>query len=103
MNNNGFEPTEGDRDTLTFQLASDLRHICGKKFEWLDQVIPCYDGFPLEEKHAKIKNALASKYEGMPTRLRVVLDALEGRKYGSEEYASASNDSQLSSLIFILH
>ena len=98
LNNNGFEPTEGDRDTLTFQLASDLRHICGKKFEWLDQVIPCYDGFPLEEKHAKIKNALASKYEGMPTRLRVVLDALEGRKYGSEEYASASNDSQLSSL-----
>ena len=98
LNNNGFEPTEGDRDTLTFQLASDLRHICGKKFEWLDQVIPCYDGFPLEEKHAKIKNALASKYEGMPTRLRVVLDALEGRKYGSEEYASASNDSKLSSL-----
>ena len=98
LNNNGFEPTEGDRDTLTFQLASDLRHICGKKFEWLDQVIPCYDGFPLEEKHAKIKNALASKYEGMPTRLRVVLDALEGRKYGSEEYASASDDSQLSSL-----
>ena len=79
LNNNGFEPTEGDRDTLTFQLASDLRHICGKKFEWLDQVIPCYDGFPLEEKRAKIKNALASKYEGMPTRLRVVLDALEGR------------------------
>ena len=76
VNNNGYEPTEGDRDTLTFQLASDLRHICGKSFEWLDQVIPCYDGFPLEEKRAKIKNALASKYEGMPTRLRVVLDAL---------------------------
>ena len=76
MNNNGFEPTEGDRDTLTFQLASDLRHICGRSFEWLDQVIPCYDGFPLEEKRQKIRNALQSKYEGMPQRLRDTLAAL---------------------------
>ena len=77
LNNNGFEPTEGDRDTLTFQLASDLRHICGKNFDWLDQVIPCYDGFPIEEKRQKIRNALTSKYEGMPSRLKVVLDTLE--------------------------
>ena len=91
LNNNGFEPTEGDRDTLTFQLASDLRHICGKSFEWLDQVIPCYDGFPLEEKRAKIKNALASKYEGMPTRLRVVLDALEGRSQKDDGRCKTSN------------
>ena len=34
LNNDGYEPTEGDRDTLTFQLARDLRHICGKSFEW---------------------------------------------------------------------
>ena len=80
VNNNGFEPTEGDRDTLTFQLASDLRHICGKSFEWLDQVIPCYDGFPLEEKRQKIRNALASKYEGMPTRLKATLDQLPSGK-----------------------
>ena len=76
VNNGGYEPTEGDRDTLTFQLASDLRHICGKSFEWLDQVIPCYDGFPIEEKRQKIRNALASKYEGMPQRLRDTLAAL---------------------------
>ena len=78
LNNKGFEPTEGDRDTLTYQLASDLRHICGRNAQWLDQVIPCYDGFPLEEKRAKIANALSSKYEGMPQRLRIVLDELEG-------------------------
>ena len=77
VNNRGFEPTEGDRDTLTYQLASDLRHICGKNFEWLDQVIPCYDGFPLEEKRAKIKNALASEFNGFPQRLRNTLNALE--------------------------
>ena len=84
VNNGGYEPTEGDRDTLTFQLASDLRHICGKSFEWLDQVIPCYDGFPLEEKQQKIKNALASKYEGMPQRLRDTLAALDVRSQMSD-------------------
>lgn len=77
VNNKGFEPTEGDRDTLTFQLASDLRHICGKNFDWLDQVIPCYDGFPIEEKRQKIRNALASKYEGFPQRLRDTLNAFK--------------------------
>lgn len=76
VNNRGFEPTEGDRDTLTYQLACDLRHICGRSFEWLDQVIPCYDGFPLEEKRAKIKSALASEFNGFPVRLRNVLNLL---------------------------
>ena len=77
MNNRGFEPTQGDRDTLTYQLACDLRHICGRNFEWLDQVIPCYDGFPLEEKRAKIKSALASEFNGFPIRLRNVLNVLQ--------------------------
>ena len=77
VNNRGFEPTEGDRDTLTYQLACDLRHICGRNFEWLDQVIPCYDGFPIEEKRAKIKSALSSEFNGFPIRLRNVLNALE--------------------------
>ena len=75
VNNRGFEPTQGDRDTLTYQLACDLRHICGRNFEWLDQVIPCYDGFPLEEKRAKIKSALASEFNGFPQRLRNTLSA----------------------------
>ncbi len=75
--NDGKEPQEGDRDTLTYQLACDLRHICGRNAEWLDQVIPCYDGFPLEEKRQKIRNALASKYEGLPQRMRDTLNALQ--------------------------
>ena len=76
-NNRGYEPTQGDRDTLTYQLACDLRHICGRNFEWLDQVIPCYDGFPIEEKRAKIKSALSSEFNGFPIRLRNVLNALQ--------------------------
>ena len=76
MWNEGKEPVEGDRDTLTYQLACDLRHICGRNAEWLDQVIPCYDGFPLEEKRRKIESALQAKTEGMPYRLKQVLAAL---------------------------
>ena len=78
--NDGKKPTEGDRDTWTFQLASDLRHICGRNADWLDQVIPCYDGFPPEEKRKKINSALNLKIEGMPTRIRQVLDSLKSYK-----------------------
>jgi hypothetical protein len=95
LNNGGFEPNIGDRDTLTFQLASDLRHICGRSAEWLDQVIPCYDGFPVEEKRQKIANALKSSYEGMPGRLKDVLDALEGRKSKTTEESEQAEQSAL--------
>ena len=99
LNNHGFEPTIGDRDTLTYQLACDLRHICAKNAEWLDQVIPCYNGFPVEEKRAKIKSALSSEYNGFPTRLRNVLNALQisdGR--GQMEDVENAEDEQLSTL-----
>ena len=100
VNNRGYEPTKGDRDTLTYQLACDLRHICGRSFEWLDQVIPCYDGFPLEEKRAKIKSALASELNGFPMRLRNVLNALQmedGRcKMEDVDEPSDADDEQFS-------
>ena len=79
QHNEGKEPVEGDRDTLTFQLASDLRHICGRNADWLDQVIPCYDNFPQEEKRKKIESALTLKMEGMPYRLKQVLQALKSQ------------------------
>ena len=95
VNNGGFEPNIGDRDTLTYQLACDLRHICARNAEWLDQVIPCYDGFPVEEKRQKIANALKSSYEGMPGRLKDVLDALEGRKSKAPEEPEPSEQAAL--------
>jgi hypothetical protein len=85
LNNRGFEPTKGDRDTLTYQLACDLRHICAKNADWLDQVIPCYDGFPPEEKRQKILSALNSDLEAFPSRLRNVLNALEGKGQADDE------------------
>ena len=107
VNNRGFEPTQGDRDTLTYQLACDLRHICGRNFEWLDQVIPCYDGFPPEEKQAKIKSALSSEFNGFPIRLRNVLNALQmsdvrglmedvGQSVDAEDEQLSTFNSQLS-------
>ena len=104
LNNHGFEPTQGDRDTLTYQLACDLRHICARNFEWLDQVIPCYDGFPLEEKRAKIKSALASEFNGFPIRLRNVLNALtmsDGR--GKMEDVENADDAEANFSLFTLH
>ena len=98
VNNRGFEPTEGDRDTLTYQLACDLRHICGRSFEWLDQVIPCYDGFPLEEKRAKIKSALASEFNGFPQRLRNTLNALEISPKGLSPMCDEESGSPLQKL-----
>ncbi len=96
INNKGFEPTEGDRDTLTFQLACDLRHICGKNFEWLDQVIPCYDNFPLEEKRQKIRNALNSDLEAFPARLRNVLNSFSSEK---SNYQLSPVNSQLRDIV----
>ena len=105
VNNRGFEPTEGDRDTLTYQLACDLRHICGRSFEWLDQVIPCYDGFPLEEKRQKIKSALASEFNGFPQRLRNTLTALEISQKGPSPLCDFEDDEEAAanSSLFTLH
>ena len=91
VNNRGYEPTKGDRDTLTYQLACDLRHICGKNADWLDQVIPCYDGFSPEEKRQKIESALNSDLEAFPSRLRNVLNALE-RKGQTEDVRGEASD-----------
>ena len=98
VNNKGFEPKEGDRDTLTFQLACDLRHICGKNFDWLDQVIPCYDNFPLEEKRKKIQSALNSDLEAFPSRLRNTLNALEVKNEGGKKEEGRGNNCQLSTI-----
>ena len=105
VNNRGFEPTQGDRDTLTYQLACDLRHICGRNFEWLDQVIPCYDGFPLEEKRAKIKSALASEFNGFPLRLRNTLASFQDNSQfiiHNSQLEEGDEDAEANSSLFTL-
>ena len=73
MYNDGHEPVRSNRNTLTFELAVNLRHICGFDRNLMAQVIPCYDGFPEQEKMACINSALNEKITQMPKRLKDVL------------------------------
>ena len=76
MYNDGCEPVKNNRNTLTFELAVNLRHICGFDRQLLDKIIPCYDGFPQSEKLACIDSALGEKRTQMPKRLKDVLLAI---------------------------
>ena len=95
MYNDGQEPMRSNRNTLTFELAVNLRHICGFDRNLLAQIIPCYDGFPEQEKMACINSALNEKITQMPKRLKDVLAALrqEKLKQGSSN-GNADEDSE---------
>ena len=80
MYNDGQEPMRSNRNTLTFELAVNLRHICGFNRNLMAQIIPCYDGFPEQEKMACINSALNEKITQMPKRLKDVLAALRQEK-----------------------
>lgn len=85
MYNDGQTPVRSNRNTLTFELAVNLRHICGFDRKVLDRVIPCYDGFPEAEKLACIDSALAEKRTQMPKRLKDVLLAVRQERIGQAE------------------
>ena len=104
--NGGKEPTEGDRNALTFELAMTIRSICGYSLEKLMQVIPNYwktHPQPLsaqrgetkstqkepsllctseeeEEWKKTLENALKEPRKGMPYRLKQVLQALKSQQ-----------------------
>ena len=85
MYNDGQTPVRSNRNTLTFELAVNLRHICGFDRKVLDRVIPCYDGFPEAEKLACIDSALAEKRTQMPKRLKDVLLAVRQERMGQAD------------------
>ena len=97
MYNDGQEPVHSNRNTLTFELAVNLRHICGFDRNLMAQVIPCYDGFPDQEKMACINSALSEKITQMPKRLKDVLYALrqEKLKQTAQNGISAKEDEAL--------
>ena len=101
MYNDGQEPMRSNRNTLTFELAVNLRHICGFDRNLLAQIIPCYDGFPEQEKMACINSALNEKITQMPKRLKDVLSAIrqERMKQGNVGGGSeADNEALLNAL-----
>ena len=85
--NDGKEPTDGDRNVLTFELAVTLRSICGYSLEKLLTVVPNYWAKPdgscsqedLAEWRKTIENALKEPRKGMPFRLKQVLGALKSQ------------------------
>lgn len=95
--NDGQEPMRSNRNTLTFELAVNLRHICGFDRNQLAQIIPCYDGFPEQEKMACINSALNEKITQMPKRLKDVLSAIrqERMKQGNAGGGSAADNEAL--------
>ena len=74
--NEGKTPSKSNRNTLTFELAVNLRNICDSDPQLLDRIIPCYDEFPEAEKMACIHSALGEKKTQMPKRLKDVLMAV---------------------------
>lgn len=95
--NDGQEPMRSNRNTLTFELAVNLRHICGFDRNQLAQIIPCYDGFPEQEKMACINSALNEKITQMPKRLKDVLSAIrqERMKQGNAGGGSEADNEAL--------
>ena len=90
MYNDGQEPVKSNRNTLTFELAVNLRHICGFDRNLMAQVIPCYDGFPDQEKMACINSALSEKITQMPKRLKDVLFAIRQEKLNKNTATGAT-------------
>ena len=97
MYNDGHEPVRSNRNTLTFELAVNLRHICGFDRSLMAQIIPCYDGFPEQEKMACINSALNEKITQMPKRLKDVLSAIrqERMKLGTGKGVSSEGSDAL--------
>ena len=95
MYNDGHEPVRSNRNTLTFELAVNLRHICGFDRVLLDKVIPCYDGFPETEKLACIDSALGEKRTQMPKRLKDVLAAIRQELLAAK---NSDNDEAINAL-----
>ncbi len=107
--NDGKEPSEGDRNVLTFELAVTIRSICDYSLEKLMQVVPNYwrpspnpslnggeqsdsragtiytppsqggDGGESEWRKT-LENALKEPRRGMPYRLKQVLQALKSQQ-----------------------
>ena len=96
--NQGKTPSKSNRNTLTFELAVNLRHICGFDRSLLDRVIPCYDGFAEAEKLSCIDSALGERKTQMPRRLKEVVEAVrqdmivEGREVDSIDEAMEQDD-----------
>jgi len=82
--NKGKTPTQGGRNTLTFELCCELRHILDFDRQLLKRAVPSYDGLSDREREQIIDSALSRERGPMPYRMREVLKAVQA------EYADNS-------------
>ena len=101
--NGGVEPMKSNRNTLIFELACNLRHICGFSRDLLNRVIPNYDGFPQEEKMQCIDNALKERRSRMPARLTNVLNSIKAENIDNPEIIQAMDDMEEQDEMFYLN
>ncbi|MCR5241347.1 MAG: DUF3987 domain-containing protein [Prevotella sp.] len=87
--NNGQTPTQGGRDTLTFELCCNLRHICDFSRDVLIKAVPAYDDFPECDRLKTIDSALAYDHGPMPYRMRKVLETVRQQHKDEPEVVSA--------------
>lgn len=102
----GQTPVKSNRDSLTYELANVMKHICGFDRELLRRVIPCYDGFPEAEKMKCIDSALSGKRTQMPRRLREVLSNLTqalSQQEGAQAYIHALDDVYAQDELYYYH
>lgn len=100
MYNDGCTPITSNRNVLTYELAVNIRHICGFDRVLMAKVIPCYDDFPLQEKMRCIDSALAQPLTQMPLRLKNVLQALRRDYIGDASIQNALDEVQLDDELF---
>lgn len=99
----GQEPVTSNRNTLIFELACNLRHICAFSREQLDYVIPNYDNFSQEEKMQCIDNALKEKRSRMPARLSAVLNSIKAEHIDEPELVQAFDEAEELDEMFYLN
>lgn len=87
--NDGQEPCPGNRNTLTFELAVNLRHICGFDRNLLDRVIPDYWEKPLPSfsPEASLSAARAPMGGDLPHDGNTQSSSLGGTRGGHEKLA----------------
>lgn len=107
LHNGGRTPEKGNRNTLVYELAYDLRHICGHNPQWLNAVIPDYgaddadDPFTPQEKMAAITNGVNAKKTSMTKKLRAVLDDIkQTHNFSPEVIAALDEADELDSTFF---
>ncbi len=88
-------PTRGTRNCGYYELAYNLRHLCGFNADWLNAVIPDYafdETFGAEEKMQCIANGVNAKQTAMTYKIKDVLRLIRERHQFDPSYIAAVDE-----------